>query len=189
MNPRNYRVEARNLKKSNDLFAAMPKSLLIYNTANIVQIPDLNRRDDLAEDDFINTFSKSLTATFPIQGEISGYAISTLNDVDEIYLQENQSDIAPLFIEASNILIGNFLTKLDSDYGLFSHCSAPIVHKANINIEKKEAIRKNRILNLLRKSYPQFIVKKFKYDLNFDGNSYPIALYLLVDLKTPHHEE
>lgn len=157
------------------LDSIIPDSLEIFKRTNIT-------RDDIypfvpTSSDIKEFFSAGDIVIFNISGEITGHAIFKMGN----HLTDNQGKdelMEDLFLETSNIIIGNLLTKLDQKFDLLCHLSSPL-KISNVGPTNQQ-MKIMRIISILTKTISDFDTYKMQYSLNHNGESFPFEMLLFM---------
>lgn len=164
----NQNLESTSINKMISLAEVLPYSLKIYNQDRIVLDNNAAKLElDLIE--FEKKCLTQLTSIFGIQGELDGFFIC----------QTPASLSSSYFSEVMNILLGQFLTNLDSKHSILSELTPPIVFNGG-DKNKDKILRLNQRLSSFMKDSKIF---EINYLIEQGNHFYPVQIILVSKFK------
>lgn len=140
------------------------KELNIYNHSELIKVSTLSNITDFPSN------NNYLGLMFNINGELTGKIICILNLTKE---QKNQSQLIQLksiFTESMNILLGNFLTNLESSSSIMSVVSAPKLIESNNIRNSFPAKNSNSKYHFVVQYIMHSLKEKYLCDIYFYAN-------------------
>jgi hypothetical protein len=107
-------------KFNHQLLSYLPTKLNIYDQAYLLKM-----QSTLEMGSFNIKWPNDINLLFSLGGELQGYVLSTLS-LGKVQLNSSKTkDLKDIFSESINIMLGQFLTKLDGQLGLMINLSPP----------------------------------------------------------------
>lgn len=187
MNTMEVNLKRKNpLAKMTEIKLAWPSTFDLFNFASVKQVDenlDLIRPDQYKIEEL---FQRQIYSIFGFNGDINGYSFSFINPIgnSQIELSELLDEYhQSLFVEISNVAIGNMLGILNKKHGLLSYLYSPIVINSATNKSNKDAFKNQKYETTFVNCLTTHQLDLVKYQVFYQGMNHELSIYTAFQIK------